>query len=144
YDDPGLQKLRKCLEKFPDLVFIGHGPGFWAEFGTLRAPEDRFGYIQYPIDDEGMIPKLMREYPNLYVDLSATSGLTAIRRDVNYTVRFFAEFPTRILFGTDICYADQYAGQPAFMNSLLDENKISESLYDLIARENAERLLKLK
>ena len=144
YDDPGLVKLRKCLEMFPDLVFIGHGPGFWAEFGTLRSPEDRFRYIDYPIDGEGMIPKLMREYKNLYVDLSAMSGLTAIKRDVNYTKKFFEEFPTRIMFGTDICFADQYAGQSAFMNSMLDEGRISEDIYDLIARENAEKLLKLR
>ncbi len=143
YDDPGLVRLRRCLEKFPDQIFIGHGPGFWAEFGTLRAPEDRYDYIRYPIDGEGMIPKLMREYPNLYVDLSAGSGLTAISRDLDYTQKFFEEFPTRILFGTDICFADQYAGQSDFMNKMLDEGRISEKLYDLIARENAQTLLKL-
>ena len=143
YDDPGLVKLRSCLEKFPDLVFIGHGPGFWAEFGTLRKPEDRFDYIYYGIDDEGMIPKLMREYPNLYVDLSAGSGYTAITRDLDYTQKFFAEFPDRILFGTDICFADQLAEQPAFMRKMLAEKRISQENFRKIAYENAEKLLGL-
>ena len=142
-DEPGLVRLRRCLEMFPDLVFIGHGPGFWAEFGTLRHPEDRFTYIQYPIDGEGMIPKLMREYPNLYVDLSASSGLYAISRDLDYTANFFKEFPDRVLYGTDICFADQYLGQSDLMNKLLDTGRIDEKVYDKIARENAWKLLEL-
>ncbi len=143
YDDAGLVKLRYCLEKYPDLVFIGHGPGFWAEFGTLRNPEDRYGYIRYPIDDEGMIPKLMREYPNLYVDLSANSGLVAIKRDTNYTKKFFEEFPTRIMYGTDVCFIDDYAGQSDFLNNMLDDGNITEEIYDCIARENAKKLLNI-
>lgn len=143
YDEPGLERLRNCLEKFPNLTFIGHGPGFWAEFGTLRKPEDRFTYIRYPVDGEGMILKLMREYPNLYVDLSADSGLYAISRDLDYTAKFFGEFSDRVLYGTDICFADQYAGQSDFMNRMLDDGKISEKIYDKIARENALKLLKL-
>lgn len=143
FDEPGLVRLRACLEKFPKLTFIGHGPGFWAEFGTLRKPEDRYSYIYYPIDGEGMIPKLMREYPNLYVDLSATSGLSAISRDLDYTAKFFEEFSDRVMYGTDICFADQYAGQSDFMNKMLDEGRISEDLYDKIARENALKLLNL-
>ncbi len=142
-DELGLTKLRRCLEKYPKLKFIGHGPGFWAEFATLRKPEDRFTYIEYPVDGEGQIPKLMREYPNLYCDLSAGSGLTAIKRDKDYTSSFFNEFPTRILYGTDICFADQYAGQTDYINELFDEGRFSEEVYDLIARENAIALLKL-
>ncbi|HCG36212.1 MAG TPA: hypothetical protein DER23_07710, partial [Clostridiales bacterium] len=118
YDDPGLVKLHRCLDEFPDLIFIGHGPGFWAEFGTLRKPEDRFSYITYPIDGEGEICKLMRIYPNLWVDLSAGSGYTAISRDVEYTLAFFREFSDRILFGTDICFSDQIPPQVAFLNDL--------------------------
>jgi len=143
FDEPGLVRLRRALEAYPDLVFIGHGPGFWAEFGTLRAPEDRYGYPKYPIDAEGMIPKLMREYPNLYVDLSAGSGLIAINRDLDYTQKFFEEFSDRILFGTDICFADDEPGHGDFLNSMLDSGRITERIYDLIARENAQRLLNI-
>ncbi len=143
FDEPGLVRLRRALEAYPDLVFIGHGPGFWAEFGTLRAPEDRYGYPKYPIDGEGMIPKLMREYPNLWVDLSAGSGLIAVNRDLEYTQKFFEEFSDRILYGTDICFADDEPGQSAFMNNMLDSGRITERVYDMIARENAQRLLNI-
>ncbi len=144
YDEMGLKKLRKCLEMFPNLKFIGHGPAFWSEFGTLRDEKDRQGYITYPIDDEGMIPKLMREYKNLYVDISAGSGYTALTRDYNYTQKFFNEFPDRIMYGTDICFADTEDRHSKLMNKMLDENRISEEIYDKIARENALKLLNLK
>ena len=143
YDEFGLVKLRRALNAYPNLIFIGHGPSFWAEFGTLRKPEDRFGYPKYPIDGEGMIPKLMREHANLYVDLSAGSGLNAIRRDVEYTKKFFEEFSDRILFGTDMCFADDHPGQGDFLNDMLDSGRITEQVYDNIARENAKRLLNL-
>ena len=90
-----------------------------------------------------MIPKLMRQYPNLYVDLSAGSGYTAITRDLDYTQKFFAEFPDRILFGTDICFADQLAEQPAFMHKMLAEKRITPEVFRKIAYENAEKLLNL-
>ncbi len=143
YDDVGLVRLRRCLEGYPDLIFVGHGPGFWAEFGTLRAPEDRFGYITYPIDGEGQIPKLMRIYPNLWIDLSAGSGYTAISRDVDYTLAFFQEFSDRIMFGTDICFADQIPEQVAFLNGLHESGKLDDALFEKIAYKNAERLLGL-
>ena len=143
-DKPGLVGLRKCLEKFPNLIFIGHGPGFWAEFGTLRKPEDRFGYPSYDIDGEGAVFTLMREYKNLYVDLSAGSGLNAMKRNLDYTKKFLNEFSDRIMFGSDICYAGDVIGQSAFMNKMLDEGFITEDIYDKIARENAKKLLKIK
>lgn len=143
-DEPGLVKLKRCLEKFPNLIFIGHGPGFWAEFGKLRNPEDRYGYPTYDIDGEGAVFTLMRDYNNLYVDLSANSGLNAMKRNLNYTKAFLNEFSDRVMYGSDMCYADDYIGQTDFLNKMLDENFISEKVYDKIARENAKKLLKIK
>ena len=142
-DEPGLVGLRRCLEKFPTLTFIGHGPGFWAEFGTLRKPEDRYGYPTYDIDGEGAVFTLMREYKNLYVDISAGSGYVALNRNLKYTKKFLNEFSNRIMYGSDICYADDVIRQSNFMNKMLDEGYISEEIYDKIARENAIKLLKI-
>lgn len=142
-DEPGLVGLRRCLEKFPNLTFIGHGPGFWAEFGTLRKPEDRYGYPTYDIDGEGAVFTLMREYKNLYVDISAGSGYVALNRNLEYTKKFLNEFSDRIMYGSDICYADDVIRQSNFMNKMLDEGYISEEIYDKIARENAIKLLKI-
>ena len=53
YDEPGLPQLERSLARFPKLKFFAHSQTFWAEMGRLRTPADRFGYPDYPIDEEG-------------------------------------------------------------------------------------------
>lgn len=141
YDDPGMPQLERCLEKYPDLIFIGHGPAFWAEISVLRNPEDRTGYPSYPVIGEGRVAELLRKYPNLWVDLSAGSGANAMLRDMEYAGGFMREFYDRILFGTDLCYADQDIRQPQILLDLLADGSITQKMFDRIARENAYRLL---
>lgn len=144
YDDAGLPQLEKCLNSFPDLVFIGHGPAFWAELGSLRNKEDRFGYPNYPIDAPGSVPRLLRKYPNLWVDLSAGSGSIAMYRDKEYSVSFLNEFSDRIMFGTDICFAnDPGYGMTDYLISLKETGKLPEEKFEAIAYKNAKRLLHL-
>ncbi len=142
YDDRGLPQLRKCLERFPDLIFIGHGPAFWAELGTLRKEGDRTGYPDYPIDEEGAVPALLRDHPNLWLDLSAVSGGNAMRRDPAYAVQFLREFSDRTMFGTDICFAGEYDFVLTnFLKQLKQDGSLSAQQFEAIAHGNAERLL---
>ncbi|MBR2925971.1 MAG: amidohydrolase family protein [Clostridia bacterium] len=143
YDDPGMPQLEGCLERYPDLIFIGHGPAFWAEITTLRSPEDRYRYPSYPVAEEGRVAKLMRAYPNLWVDLSAYSGANAMLRDMEYSGAFMREFHERILFGTDICFSDQVIRQPQILFDLLKSGSITQEMFENIAHRNAYRLLKL-
>ena len=143
YDDAGLPQLEESLRRFPDLIILGHGPAFWAEMGTLDRPADRAGYPPYPIRDEGAVPRLFRRCPNLYGDLSAGSGYNALARDPEYAVRFLNEFPDRLLFGTDICAADQPVPQAEFLLGLRESGKISDGVFRKIARENASGVLGL-
>ncbi|MBS3762979.1 MAG: amidohydrolase family protein, partial [Planctomycetes bacterium] len=107
-------------------------------------PGDRYGYPQYPVDEEGVVPELMRRYPNLYGDLSAGSGHNALARDLDYAVEFIEEFQDRLLFATDICAPDTGTPLVDLLCNLRDENRISEGVFDKIARENAIKLLELK
>ncbi len=143
YDDPGLPQLEASLRRFPKLIILGHGPAFWAEIAPLETPLDRDGYPSYPLKEEGVVPKLFRRYPNLWGDLSAGSGYNALARDPDYAVRFLNEFQDRLLFGSDLCAADQPVPQVAFLQKLKAEGKISEATFNKIARENAIRLLGL-
>lgn len=143
YDDPGLPQLERCLQNFPKLVILGHGPAYWAEIGKLRAPDDRAGYPDYPFDEEGAVPRLFRKYPNMYGDLSAGSGYNALARNPAYAVQFLNEFQDRLLFGTDICAPDQAVPQAAFLRKLKDISQISDKAFHKIARGNAVKLLKL-
>ena len=141
YDDPGMPQLERCLEHYPDLIFIGHGPAFWAEISVLRDPADRTGYPAYPVIGEGRVADLMRKYPNLWVDLSAGSGANAMMRDMEYAGHFLREFHDRVLFGTDLCYRDQHIPQPQILKTLLADGSLTQDMFDAIARNNAYRLL---
>jgi predicted TIM-barrel fold metal-dependent hydrolase len=143
YDEPGLTQLEKCLSMFPDLKILGHGPTFWAEISILKKQEDRYTYPDYPVIEEGAVPKLMRKYKNLYGDLSAGSGYNALARDPEYAVKFINEFKDRLLFGTDLCRPDQKVPLVQFLINLVEKGKISETTFNKIARENAKKLLNL-
>jgi len=94
--------------------------------------------------EEGIVPKLMRRYPNLYGDLSAGSGYNALARDPDYAVPFIVEFQDRLLFGTDLCTSTQPVPQIDFLLGLRDDGRISEVVFQRIARENAIKLLELE
>lgn len=143
-DDAGLPQLERCLQWFPKLVFLGHGPPFWAEIARLETPADRGSYPRYPVHEEGVVPKLFRRYGNLYGDLSAGSGHNALSRDLTYAVRFLNEFQDRLIFGTDICTAGQRSPMADLLKRLRSEGRISAEVFEKIARGNAIRLLGLQ
>ena len=144
YDEPGLPQLENCLQRFPKLTILGHGPAFWAEMGELETPADRAGYPGYPIAKEGVIPKLFRRYPNMHGDLSANSGYNALARDPGYAAKFLNEFQDKLLFGTDICSPYQEVPLVEFLTGLKNEGKINADVFHKIARENAGSLLELE
>jgi len=144
YEEPGLKKLEKALQKFPKLKFFGHSQTFWAEMDANVTAVGRKGYPKGKITEEGAIPKLMRKYPNLYGDVSAGSGWNALARDEEYAVKFLNEFQDRLMFGTDIC-SPQNIQTPLvdFLLKLRSEKKISEEVFQKVARENIIRILDL-
>ncbi len=143
YDDPGLPRLEGALKKFPGLIFLGHSQAFWSEIGPLPSIEERGGYPKGPITVGGRVIELMRNFPNLHADLSAGSGFNAISRDEGFGLKFLDEFQDRLYFGTDLCAPAQKIPQVPYLNRLRDEGKISPSIFNKIARENAIRLLNL-
>ena len=142
-DELGLPRLEKMLKKHPDLVILGHSQPFWAEMSELTEA-DRNGYPTGKVK-EGRLPWLLREYGNLYCDLSAGSGANALMRDREYAARFIEEFADRLYYGCDICAASNT--HPFPFNDFLDDmratGEISEENYRKIVRENAVRLLGL-
>lgn len=143
YDEPGLPQLERTLLQFPDLIFLGHSQAFWAEMTPLADEHDRKGYPKGRIDEEGVIPKLMRKCPNLYGDLSANSGCNALARDTDYAVTFLNEFQDRLLFGTDICAPDTPTPLVALLIEMRDSQQISETVFGKVAKQNAMTLLAL-
>jgi len=156
YDDPGLPQLEHSLQRFPNLTILGHGPVFWAEIARLETigergfvfkfkGEDQVGqYNSGPIKEEGVVPKLLRKYPNLHLDLSDGTCYNALTRDEEYGPAFLMEFQDRAYFGTDFCNINFPVCELASkLKEWRDEGRISKEAFEKIERENAIKLLGL-
>ena len=90
-DEPGLPMLEEALEKYPGLKFIGHSQPFWHEISQDAKPDlkSRMEWGRGPVREGGRLVCLMRNYKNLYADLSANSGGCAIMRDEKFGLQFF-------------------------------------------------------
>jgi predicted TIM-barrel fold metal-dependent hydrolase len=91
------------------------------------------------------VPRLLRQFPNLYADLSAGSGWNALTRDRAFGIRFLVEFQDKLLFGTDVCFADAQGRMPqlGYLKALLQERQLPAAAYEKIVAGNACRLLGL-
>ena len=141
-DDLGLPRFEKMLKKHPNMKLIGHSAAFWGEISEELTQDMRNDYPKGKVR-EGRMPKLMREYGNLYADLSAGSGSNAMMRDPEYAAKFIMEFQDRIYYGTDVCSVHntfQYEFD-AFLKNLVDDKMISLEAYEKIIRKNAAKLL---
>ena len=120
--------LERALNDFPQLNLVGHGLMFWKNI-SADAPLRLESLPTGPVTGEGIIWRLLREHPNLYADISGSSGFNALSRDpVNATI-FLATFADKILYGTD----NVLAGQRGFLDSL----GLSSSTYSRLYGENA-------
>ena len=143
-DSLGLPAIEKMLEKHPSLRLLGHSQPFWAEISADAAEETRGGYPKGKVK-EGRLSYLLRKYPNLYCDLSAGSGMNALRRDAEFAAEFIEEFSNRLLYGCDMCAVintHQFEFD-AFLTDMRAKGMISEENYAKIVRNNAIDLLKL-
>jgi predicted TIM-barrel fold metal-dependent hydrolase len=142
-DEIGLPRLEKTLRRFPNVTFLAHSMGFWSEISSDVRPEDKTAYPSGPVRPGGAVVRLMREYPNLYGDLSANSGLNALRRDPDVGWRFVDEFQDRLVFGTDRCSPYDDRQHLVWLAESRDAGGISRDAYDKIVGRNMATLLNL-
>jgi hypothetical protein len=145
-DDYGLPRLERALKTCPDTVFIGHGPTFWAEISAEVPAGNRSGYPKGPIRTGGAVPRLLRQYANLWADTSAGSGHNALTRDPAFGLAFLDEFQDKLIFGTDSCLRSDL-DRPWCTVTLFQDLETSERLsvgaLDKIRWRNCARLLRL-
>lgn len=143
-DDIGLPRIEKELKKFPDLKLIGHSQPFWAEMSSDVTEALRNDYPKGKVK-QGRLPQLMREYGNLYCDLSAGSGANALMRDRENAARFLEEFSDRVMYGCDFCaITNKHQFElDRFLDDMVSDGYLSIDNYKKIVRENAIKLLNL-
>lgn len=90
-----VENLERAMHACPETIFVGHAPGFWREIsGDARHERKKQG--EGPVAEGGQLYRLFDSYSNLYADLSAVSGLNALRRDPGHAKSFLVRFRNRL------------------------------------------------
>ena len=127
-----LDSFERAVTACPETIFIGHAPGFWAHIsGDDCAAKE--SYPTGPVMPGGRVLHLLDTCPNLYADLSAGSGLTAISRDPAFGKQFLERYQDRLLFGRD--YFD------GRLMDFLQSLDLEPEAFAKITHRNAQRLL---
>ena len=139
----GLEKFHLILEKFPTVNFIGHAQTWWANIDAKA--DQAVLYPKGPVTPGGITDRLLSDYPNMYSDTSAGSGLNAFLRDEDFTRGFFDRHQDKLLFGSD-CNDSIGEGDKCTGSDLLKTIRRlvpSKAVERKILFENAKRVLKL-
>ena len=136
WDEVGLPRLEKCLKEFPNVTFVGHGPGFWS---AISADDPRGSYPTDPVKPGGAVDRLLAEYDNMYADLSAGSGYNAMTRDPEFTQGFLQRHWRKLLFGTDIVFVNAKLPIVEWMKTV----DVTDEMREAMAHGNSARLLGL-
>jgi predicted TIM-barrel fold metal-dependent hydrolase len=121
-DEKGLPRLEHVLKTFPNLTLIAHS--FWWKHLS-----------------DGTCDRLLKTYPHLYADISATVRMSLIGRDKEFARAFFIRNADKLLFGSDSGWWSLGRDKkPVPEFALMDELKLPADVADKICAGNAERL----
>ncbi len=104
----GIGRFHTVLEKHPRASFIGHAQTWWGNID--RNHDQTVLYPKTKVTPGGITDRLLADYPNMYGDLSAGSGLNALLRDEEHAREFLARHQDKLMFGSD---CDDRAGEGA-------------------------------
>jgi predicted TIM-barrel fold metal-dependent hydrolase len=124
--------LRNVLAACPNTRFIGHAAGFWRGISADHETDPAM-LPPGPVKAPGPVQRLLEEFPNLFADLSAGSGLNALRRDPLHARQFLERYADRLLFGRDI-YGSELQD---FLRTLTLSSETSRRIFS----DNAKQLI---
>ena len=140
----GFERFHRMLEKYPRVTFIGHAQTWWGHIDRNHTDQTVM-YPKGPVARGGLTDRYLADYPNMYGDLSAGSGLNALTRDEAFTREFLVRHQDKLLFGSDCtdvtgtgsgCLGAQIIGA---VRRLASDKRIERKLL----YENAKRVLRI-
>ncbi len=96
----GFERFYKMLEKYPKVNFIGHAQTWWANIDK-KHKDQAVLYPKGPVTPGGITDRYLSDYPNIFGDLSAGSGLGALTRDEDHAKQFLERHQDKLLYGSD-------------------------------------------
>jgi predicted TIM-barrel fold metal-dependent hydrolase len=131
------------LKKYPKTNFIGHAQAFWGNIDKNHDPLQN--YPKGKVTPGGLTDRYLADYPNMYADMSAGSGLNALTRDEEHTRGFFDRHQDKILYGSDC--ADRLGRGPGCQGAgtiaMIRKLAPSKAVERKILWENGKKLFRL-
>ncbi len=97
----GFERFHTMLERYPRVNFLGHAQTWWANVDRNYRDDEKNLYPKGPITPGGLTDRYLGDYPNMFGDLSAGSGLNALTRDETFTRDFLVRHQDKLVFGSD-------------------------------------------
>lgn len=104
----GLERFPSILKAYPKVNFIGHAQTWWGNISAELDPLDL--YPKGRVKPGGLTDHLLSDYPNIYGDLSADSGLNALTRDAEFARDFVRRHTHKLVWGSDCDCRDGEGG----------------------------------
>jgi predicted TIM-barrel fold metal-dependent hydrolase len=140
----GFERFHAMLKKYPRVTFLGHAQTWWANVDKEHRDQSVL-YPKGPVTPGGLTDRYLSDYPNMYGDLSAGSGLNALTRDEGFTRDFLTRHQDKLVFGSD-CSDHEGAGptcQGAQTIAVIRRLATSRQIERKLLYENARRLFRL-
>lgn len=140
----GFERFHTMLEKYPRVTFLGHAQTWWANIDKGHSDQSVL-YPKGPVTPGGLTDRYLSDYPNMYGDLSAGSGLNALTRDEAFTREFLIRHQDKLVFGSD-CSDHEGDGptcQGAQTIAVIRRLAASRQIERKLLYENAGRLFRL-
>ncbi|MFM9030821.1 MAG: amidohydrolase family protein, partial [Opitutaceae bacterium] len=97
----GFDRFHRMLAKYPKTNCIGHAQTWWANIDAANVDDPRNLYPTGKVKAGGLTDKYLRDYPNMYGDLSAGSGLGALARQPQHGAAFLLRHQDKLMYGSD-------------------------------------------
>lgn len=139
----GYERFHTMLAKYPKTNFIGHAQTFWGNIDKQHEAKNL--YPKGKVTPGGLTDRYLADYPNVFADMSAGSGLNALTRDEEHTTGFFQRHQDKILYGSD-CNDHLGRGpgcQGAQTIAMIRKLSPSKAVERKILFENAQKLFRL-
>jgi len=94
------ERFHTMLQKYPKTAFIGHAQTWWANIDKNHHDQSAL-YPKGRVTPGGLTDRYLSDYPNMFGDLSAGSGLNAFTRDEDHAREFIQRHQDKLLYGSD-------------------------------------------
>ena len=135
-------RFHKILERYPNVSFIGHAQTFWGHIDKRHDPAEL--YPKDTVEPGGLTDRYLADYPNMYGDLSAGSGLNSLLRDEQHAAAFLERHQDKLMYGSDCADAVGVGEECQGAQTIAAIRRLTTPrVRRKIFYENAKRLLRL-